>query len=148
PDLQPLKKMWILYDAGCGLCTWVRTWMTRQPWLIELRFLASGSDEARQQFPEMPFGELAVIANTGEVWMGNHAWVIYLWALRDYREWAIRLSSPLLLQMARQGFAAVSRNRLALSRLLSLKSDQAVEQQLRGIAVPKCEPAPSLPRQV
>jgi hypothetical protein len=42
--------------------------------------------------------------------------------------------------MAREAFAVVSRNRSGISGLLGMKSDQELEQQLRKVAVPRCEP--------
>jgi len=94
------------------------------------------------RFPQLPAGELAVVANTGEVWLGNHAWIVCLWALQGYRDLAVRLTGPLLLLMARQAFAVVSRNRSALSSMLSLRSDREIEQQLRKVVVPKCRIEP------
>ena len=84
-------------------------------------------------------GELAVVAETGEVWMGDRAWVVCLWALRDYRDLAVRLSSPGLLRLAQEAFHLVSRNRSALSSLLRLKSEREMEQQLRSVMVPRCQ---------
>lgn len=137
--MQAIGSFSVLYDGGCGLCTGVRDWLRRQDQLIPLEFVASGSEEARERFPIVAAGELAVIADTGDAWLGNHAWIVCLWALRDYRDWAIRLSSPLLLPMAREAFAAVSRNRAALSKTLWNRGDSAVVDELRSIVVPRCE---------
>lgn len=137
--MPPIKSLCVIYDAACGLCTGVKAWIGRQTPLIALEFVASGSAEARRRFPQLPAGELAVVGNTGEVWLGNHAWIVCLWALRDYRAWAIRLSSPLLLLMAREAFAVLSSNRSSLSNLLHLQSERELEQQLRKIIVPRCE---------
>ena len=52
--------------------------------------------------PDDGSGDLVVAAGTGEVWTGDAAWLMVLWALDDYREWSRRLSSPTLLPMARQ----------------------------------------------
>jgi hypothetical protein len=59
----------------------LKVWIGRQPSVICLRFAASGSVEARTKFPNLPSGELAVVAETGEVWLGNHAGVVCLGAL-------------------------------------------------------------------
>src|SRR6266700_1204771 len=131
-----ITSLWVVYDAACGLCTSVKEWINRKAPLVALQFVASGSAEARERFPQLRPGELAVVANTGEVWLGNHAWIVCLWALRDYRPWAVRLSSPLLRLMAREAFAVVSSNRSTLSSLLRLRSDVELEQQLRKVMVP------------
>ncbi len=138
--MEPVTGLDIVYDAACGLCTSVKEWLGRQPAFVPLRFIASGSEAARQRFPRLPAGELAVVGNTGEVWMGNGAWVVCLWALRDYREWSLRFSSPLLLMVAREAFAAVSSHRAGISDLLSLRSEREIEQRLRSVIVPACLP--------
>ncbi len=137
--MPPITSLSVMYDAACGICTGVKDWIGRQTPLVELEFVAADSAEARRRFPQLPAGELAVIANTGEVWLGNHAWIVCLWALRDYRGWAVRLSSPLLSLMAREAFAAISNNRFALSDRFHLRSDLELERQLRKVMIPKCE---------
>ena len=97
---------------------------------------------SRRRFPQLATDELAVVANTGEVWLGNHAWIVCLWALRGYRELALKLTSPLLLLMAREAFAVVSRNRYALSGMLRLRNEREIEQQLRKVVVPRCQIEP------
>ena len=112
--MRPVTGITILYDAACGLCTFAKDWITKQSPLVGLEFLAAGSAEAQRAFPQLSPRELAVVADTGEVWLGNHAWIVCLWALRDYRYLAFRLTSPALSLMSREAFIAVSRNRLAL----------------------------------
>ena len=58
--------------------------------------------------------ELVVVADTGEVWSGDTAWLMVLWALVEYRDWSYRLADPLLLPTARSFFARVSRTWCAL----------------------------------
>jgi predicted DCC family thiol-disulfide oxidoreductase YuxK len=141
--MTPVTSITIIYDAACGLCTRTKEWILQQAPCVEIGFVATGSPEARRRFPQLPAEELAVIANTGEVWLGNHAWIICLWALREYRELACRLSSPLLLGMAREAFAVVSKNRSAVARMLSLRSEREIEQQLREVIVPRCQSEPT-----
>ena len=136
--MRPVSRLFIVYDSACGLCSTVREWTVRQALLLPIEFLAAGSGEAWRRFGNLPPGELAVVADTGEVWLGNHAWVVCLWALRDYREWSLRLSRPPLSLMAREAYAAVSRNRLGLSAVLRIQSDCELEQQLRKVSVPTC----------
>ena len=137
--MRPVTSITIVYDASCGLCTRWKDWIGRQLPLVSIQFAAAGSAEARKNFSNLPPGELAVVADTGEVWLGNHAWIVCLWALRDYRSLAVRLTSPLLLLLAREAFTVVSRNRFALSSLLGLGSQRAMERHLRNVVVPKCQ---------
>lgn len=140
--MLPVTSITIVYDAACGLCTRAKDWIGGQPPLVRLRFVAAGTSEARERFPQLPVGELAVVANTGEVWLGNRAWVVCLWALEGYRDLALRLTSPLLVLMAREAYAVVSSNRYALSGLLQLRSEREMEQQLRKVMVPTCQTEP------
>jgi predicted DCC family thiol-disulfide oxidoreductase YuxK len=137
--MTPVTGITIIYDADCGLCTRTKEWIGQQAPLVEISFVASGSTEARRKFPQLPPGELAIVANTGEVWLGNHAWIVCLWALQEYRDFAFRLTSPLLLIMAREAFAAVSRNRATVSRMLNLRSERELEQELREVVVLRCQ---------
>jgi len=139
--MRPISKLCVVYDSACGLCSAVRDWTTRQVTLVPVEFLAAHCEEALLRFGQLPQGELAVVADTGEVWLGNHAWLVCLWALRDYREWSLRLARPPLSLMAREAYAAVSRNRLGLSQLLDIQSDSELEQQLRKVYAPTCQTA-------
>jgi len=140
--MVPVTSITIVYDANCGLCTRAADWIGQQAPLVGLQFVAAGSSEAQRRFPLLPAGELAVVADTGEVWLGNHAWIVCLWALQGYRDLAVRLTSPLLVLMAREAFAVVSRNRYALSGMLRLRNERELEQQLRKVAVPRCQIEP------
>ena len=140
--MPPVTSITILYDASCGLCTRAKEWIVQQDPFIGIQFVAADSSDAHARFRRLPAGELAVVANTGEVWLGNHAWIVCLWALRRYRDLAFRLTSPLLLLMAREAFAVVSKNRSALSHLLGLHSQRELEQQLRKVVVPRCQTEP------
>ena len=137
--MPPIGSLSIIYDAECGLCTNAKDWISRQVPIVGLEFLPTGSSEARKRFPQLPAGELAVVAGSGEVWLGNHAWIVCMWALRDYRDLAFRLTSPLLALMARQAFALVSSNRLELSNLLRLRNELEMERQLRKVAIAQCQ---------
>jgi predicted DCC family thiol-disulfide oxidoreductase YuxK len=137
--MPPIKTLTIVYDAGCGLCTRAKEWIGQQAPLVGLEFLAIGSLDAQARFPQLPSGELAVVSDGGEVWLGDHAWIVCLWALRDYRALAIRLTSPLLSLMAREAFAVVSKNRLALSSMLRLRNERDIAEQLRKVAISRCQ---------
>ncbi len=108
-----MTRLAVFYDARCGLCCAVRDWVGRQRQLIpvECHPKPSGRDD------------LVVIADTGEMWAGDSAWLMVLWALAEYRGWAYRLSSPLLLPTARAAFAALSAYRGTVSCGLGLSSD-------------------------
>lgn len=105
-----MNRLTVFYDARCGLCCAVRTWLERQRQLVAVECRPSTD----------PGDELVVLADTGEMWSGDSAWLMVLWALADYRQWAYRLSSPALLPAARTLFAKLSEYRGALSCQLGL----------------------------
>jgi predicted DCC family thiol-disulfide oxidoreductase YuxK len=111
-----MKSLTILYDARCNLCAHVRSWLETQPAYLELVFLPAGSAEARQHFPQLNHAatleELTVVSDEGAVYTSANAWVICLWALQGYRAWALRLSSPELLPLARRVVLWVAQHRL------------------------------------
>lgn len=109
----------VLYDARCQLCRKARSWLEDQPKYVPLEFVAAGSDDARRLFPGLDpawtLEDLTVVSAEGAVYRGAKAWVMCLWALRKYRETALRLSTPETMPVARRLIAWVSRNRLWLS---------------------------------
>ncbi len=141
--MAPGTTFTVVYDSDCGLCARAKDWMRQQVPLVELHFVAAGSPEARRRFPEVAASELAVVAGTGEMWFADRAWIVCLWALRDYRDLACRLTSPLLSVLAREAFAIVSKYRLALSCISGLRSEREIEQRLRKAVAPRCRNGPA-----
>ncbi len=60
-----------------------------------------------------------MISDSGEVWKGDAAWIMVLWALRETREWSLRLASPALRPLARAACHLLSQNRYTISRWLA-----------------------------
>jgi hypothetical protein len=103
----------------------------RQETFIELRFIPLQSPEISQRFPGLKEWDqldlrekLVVVSDEGAVYQGQYAWIMCLYALRDYREWAQRLAHPALLPFARRVCELVSRNRLAISRFLKEPTEE------------------------
>jgi predicted DCC family thiol-disulfide oxidoreductase YuxK len=138
-----MQRLYVLYDGRCGLCRVARQWLERQETLVELEFLAAGSFEAARLFPTLADTdrpeELIVVSEEGGVYRGGHAWIMCLYALEDYREWAEWLSSPALLPLARQGFAMLSEHRGRISRWLGLASEHEVVEALGRVVAPACD---------
>lgn len=134
-----MRLLYIIYDPHCGLCSRVREWMLQQPSYLPLQFVASGSRRAQHQFPQVAEGDLAVISDTGEAWLGDNAFVICLWALKRYRRWALRLARPAMLPLARRAFHALSDHRLKISELMNFTSDAELADRLRSEQGPTCQ---------
>jgi predicted DCC family thiol-disulfide oxidoreductase YuxK len=137
-----MQALTVLYDGRCGLCRDIKRWLEREPAYVPLVLLPAGSAEALARFPGVAAGELAVISDTGQVWLGDRAFLLCLWALKEYRSWAMRLATPALLPLARQAFAALSSGRFAISVLLGLRGEAEIQQALRAVPLPACEVQP------
>lgn len=142
-----MNTLTLFYDARCGLCSQVRRWLETQPAYLRLEFIPYDSPEAVEKLPAIrqlrADEEIVVLANTGEVWQGAGAWVICLWALKEYRAWSVRLASAPMQAVARKLVYWISANRIGLSRLLRFRSDadlaRTVELETFSRSGPLCE---------
>ncbi|MFE9447196.1 thiol-disulfide oxidoreductase DCC family protein [Streptomyces sp. NPDC006739] len=114
----PVRGLTVLYDAECSLCTHLRDWLVRQPQLVPLELVPAGSAEARTRFPGLDHGatldEVTVVGDSGQVYRAAAAWVVVLWALREQRPLAHRLSTPAGARLARGAVLAAAKWRGAL----------------------------------
>ena len=119
-----MRELTVLYDPRCGLCKRAQAWLMSKPKYLELLFVPASSDEARSRYPQLnhdlTLTDLTVISDQGAVYSGPKAWLMCLWALREYREWSLRLSSPELLPTAKRVISTISQNRYQLEGLGSL----------------------------
>jgi predicted DCC family thiol-disulfide oxidoreductase YuxK len=95
-----MEKLYVLYDPKCELCERLKDWLLVQRTWLGLCMVPAGSEKARAMFPELEKiasgNDLAVISDSGEVYLNNSAWIMALYALEDYREWACRLAHPMI----------------------------------------------------
>lgn len=121
-----ISTLYAFYDGECGLCAACRRWVSQQPQLVPVCFLPYQSEDAQRLCPSLPELnpelEIVVMADTGEVYQGDAAWITLLWATASWRSAAVDLSSPGLRGMARRVVEAVSENRLTLSRWLGMRA--------------------------
>ena len=119
-----MSSLTVLYDPTCGLCRRAHEWLSMQPKLVELNFVACNSDQARKQYPKLnPWltqKDLTVISDQGAVYFGPKAWLMVLWSLSRYREWSYRLATPELLPTTKKVVSAISQNRYQISRFAGL----------------------------
>lgn len=145
-----MQKLYVLYDPKCELCCRLKDWVLIQRSWIGLEVIPSGSQTARKMFPELEQiagpNDLAVISDEGAVYLNDRAWIMVLYALEEYRDWAARLTHPLLMPLARQAYTALSRNRHFLSSWLSSTEPEAIAAELRNIVLEPCSlPGGSMP---
>lgn len=107
-----MKTLTILYDANCRLCCRIKAWLQAQSKYIDLDFIAADSEAARKRYPQLDHAatlkELTLVSDEGNYYRGAKGWLMCLWALREYRGWAIRFSSPDLMPLARRFVVKVS----------------------------------------
>ncbi|TCO50756.1 thiol-disulfide oxidoreductase DCC family protein [Actinocrispum wychmicini] len=105
-----MKSLTVLYDGGCNFCRRARDWLSHRTQLVPLRFVSAGSPEALGMFPDLDHTrtlcDLTVVSDEGEVYQGERAWLVCLWALAAFRGVAVR--------------ASASRNKVALRAAMSL----------------------------
>jgi len=125
-----MTALYAFYDGECGLCAACRRWLSNQPQLVPIRFLPYQSDEARRLCPGLaglrPEREIVVMADTGEIYQGDGAWITLLWATANWRSIAVDLSASEMRGIARKVIEAISENRLTLSKWLGLKRGEPV----------------------
>jgi len=123
-----MKSLTILYDSDCGLCCQCRGWLATQPQLLPLEFLPLQSLEVARRFGDLrrlrPEEQMLVIADTGELWQGDAAWVMCLHALRDYQALARKFAHPAFRPLIRKLYAMISSNRHRVSDLLHLRPEE------------------------
>lgn len=132
-----MKRLHVIYDAHCELCRRTRVWLARQAAFVPLVFIPLQAPELAERFPGLerlqPDKEIVVIGDRGEVWQGGAAWVMCLWALREYREWSQRLAHPLLLPLARRACELISDHRHEVSGWLAAETTERLAQRLATV---------------
>jgi predicted DCC family thiol-disulfide oxidoreductase YuxK len=137
-----VQKLYVLYDPKCELCCRLKNWILVQRSWIGIAVVEAGSEKAKRLFPELEQiatkDDLAVISDEGAVYLNDRAWIMVLYAMVEYRDWAARLTHPLLMPLARQAFAALSKNRQTISGWLSSDNPEAIAGELRKVELEPC----------
>jgi predicted DCC family thiol-disulfide oxidoreductase YuxK len=137
-----MQKLYVLYDPSCELCCRLKNWILVQRSWIGVALIPQGSEKAARLFPGLAKiagkEDLAVISDEGAVYLNDRAWIMVMYAMVDYRDWASRLTHPVLMPLARQAFAAFSKNRLAISRWMSAEDPEELAHELRNIELEPC----------
>ncbi len=143
-----MRSLTVLYDVSCGICSLARGILEQAPAFLPLEFLPFGGTDMSRRFPGLatgPTAELVVVDDAGGVYLDAKAYLMCLYATKAYRALAMRLSTPLLMPLARQAFTQLGRNREVLSRLLRLPSDHELQQALSSRTIPSCNPGQDPP---
>lgn len=142
-----MRRMYVLYDPGCGLCSRVRRWMEGQPMFLDIEFIPATSAKAARWFPTLATPgapeELIVVGDDGSVYRDDSAWIMCLYGLVEFRAWSYRLSRPAVMPFAREAFGLLSHHRRRISRWLGLLSDADLVEALRRETTPRCAGGPT-----
>lgn len=118
-----LNNIFVLYDEDCAFCKECKAWLASQKQLVRITFIPADSPEARRIFPHVDHErskiDLTAVDDTGGVYHDHKAWLMCLWALRDYRSWAKTLGTPELLPTAKNIIATISKNRKRISKMIA-----------------------------
>lgn len=137
-----MEKLYVLYDPKCELCCRLKNWILVQRSWLGIALIEQGSEKARRLFPGLERiatkEDLAVISDEGAVYLNDRAWIMVMYAMLEYRDWAARLTHPLLMPLARQAFAALSKNRHFISSMLSPENTEALAAELRNVELEPC----------
>ncbi|MET8469878.1 DCC1-like thiol-disulfide oxidoreductase family protein [Streptomyces sp. NPDC006422] len=113
--VAPVRRLTVLYDAECPLCTFARNWLSRQAQLVPLEFVPAGSEEALRRFPGLDhaatLSDITVLADGGQIYRGAAAWVVCMWALREHRATSHRMATPMGLRFAKQAVLGAAKYR-------------------------------------
>jgi predicted DCC family thiol-disulfide oxidoreductase YuxK len=138
-----MKKLTIFYDPCCGLCARFRGWLEAQPKRVHVEFLAYDSIEAAERFPGLlKIGadrEVVVLADDGRWWQGTGAWLTCLWTTFEYKDWSFRLAAPILQPFVKKAVHLLSENRLTISRLMRLSTDEGLATVIASMPEARCE---------
>lgn len=103
-------RLTVWFDGDCGFCTRVARWLDRQPKFVAVRCVAAQAATAQacplnsQELLE----KITVTASDGAVYRGTNAWITVLWALRNYRRWALRFARKAWRPWAEDLFATIT----------------------------------------
>ncbi|WP_075017261.1 thiol-disulfide oxidoreductase DCC family protein [Actinacidiphila rubida] len=116
PRQQPVRALTVLFDAQCRLCAYVAGWLGRQRHLVPLTLVPVGSEQARTWFPALDHDgaarrEVTVVGDGGQLYVGDTAWVVCLWALADHRAFSHTLTTPAGRRLARAAVLTAARYR-------------------------------------
>ncbi len=86
----------VLYDPDCPVCRASKQWLMRLRPLVDVHFVAVGSEVAVRRFPSLDMAHcrqvITVVTDTGHVYRGEEAFVMCLWAMRRTRSLALAMA--------------------------------------------------------
>lgn len=154
-----MNTLYILYDDTCPHSLRHREWLAQQEPIVPLHLLPHRAEEVGCRFPgieaHLTPREFTVISDEGQLWTGPAASVMCLFVLERHREFAERLTRPMLLPYARTALELLSRDGdvLTMTCLMRRSPDAELANILRMNSETAAQPRrlppgqPALPAQ-
>ena len=103
-------RLTVWFDGDCGLCKRIAKWLDRQPKYVPVDCLPAQAADAEGCPLDAAslLDKVTVTASDGAVYRGTSAWITVLWALRNYRHWALRCAHDRWRPLAERLFAVVT----------------------------------------
>jgi predicted DCC family thiol-disulfide oxidoreductase YuxK len=117
-----MRKLTVYSDERCEFCRECRRWLESEPKLIPLEFAPRQRLKEVEGLADASTSSLVVIDDEGGVYLGPKAFIIWLYALREYRNMSAWLSRPGMAPLAAGAFTALSKGRGAISAFLKATS--------------------------
>ena len=119
------RRLVVVYDDECDLCKRCSTWLRWQTTFVPLELLPVSAARQEPRYAAVPWlgAELVVVDERGRIWVGAAAFIVCLWATKDWRSWSYRLSGPAFAPMAERFFHAISDHRGRISAFLGPTPD-------------------------
>ena len=122
-----MKKLHVLYDAQNDFALRCYGWLMAQPTVWPLEFIPFQATELVARFNGIDDfrsrGPLLAVSDEGAVYSGSSAFIICLYVLERYQDWAFRLSTPALLPLAGNAFDLLVKNGRKFSRVMEKLDD-------------------------
>lgn len=119
------RRLTVVYDDDRELCRRCSTWLRFQPTYVPLELLPVSAARQEPRLAGIPWlgAELVVVDGRGRIWVGAAAFIVCLWATRDWRAWSYRLSGPSFAPLAERFFHAISSHRGRIGAFLGPTTD-------------------------
>ena len=122
-----MKQFHVLYDAQNDFALRCYGWLTAQPTVWPLEFVPFQAPELVARFEGIDEfrsrGPLLVVSDEGGVYAGSRAFIICLYVLERYQDWAFRLAAPALMPFAGIAFDLLAKNGRKFSRVMEKLDD-------------------------
>lgn len=135
-----MNTLYVLYDQSCGMCCAAVERLRSEPAYLVLRFVPRTSPMAIERFGEFIDAnrpdEIVAVADSGEVYQGEAAWIMVLYALRRYRALSMTLAAPVWRPWVKRAISIISARRHRLSALLGFRPDTDVFWTMQRLGTP------------